>query len=218
MTNPHLLAVRRQHPPFLRAVAADARCHLAYRGEGHEFTSKVRLVIQIIRLCWVADAFLAQVMYRARVRLERFRVPLIPAILHRLSMIHSQVCIGSPVVIEPGLYIAHGQVVVDGFTSLESGVVIFPWVTIGLRGGKLRGPHIGAGTHIGTGAKVIGPVVVGGNVRIGANAVVTTDIPSEMVAAGIPARVIKGVEPLAPSIYEPPRIDAELRLVNLEVQ
>ncbi len=40
------------------------------------------------------------------------------------------------------------------------------------------------------GAKIIGNVTVGDNAVIGANAVVSTDIPTNSVAAGIPAKVI----------------------------
>jgi len=70
---------------------------------------------------------------------------------------------------QPGVYIAHGQVVIDGFVEIEPGVVIFPWVTIGLRAGNFDGPKILDGVHIGTGSKVIGPVTIGKGARIGAN-------------------------------------------------
>jgi len=40
------------------------------------------------------------------------------------------------------------------------------------------------------GAKVLGGTVTGDDCEIGANAVVTHDVPSGMVAAGIPAKVI----------------------------
>ena len=51
-------------------------------------------------------------------------------------------------------------------------------------------PVIGNNCDIGTGAKIIGNVVIGDNVIIGANAVVLDDIPSNVVVAGIPARII----------------------------
>ena len=43
---------------------------------------------------------------------------------------------------------------------------------------------------IGAGAKILGPIHIGDDVSIGANAVVLTDVPSNCVAVGIPARVI----------------------------
>lgn len=189
--NPLMRDIRRQHPKFFRAVAADARITLAYRAEPHEIQSKIRLVVDILRLAWVSDAFLAQILYRAKARLQHFHVPILPTVFHRLAMMHSQVCIGNPVVIEPGIYLAHGQVVIDGFTKIRSGVVIFPWVTIGLKAGNFQGPMIENGVHIGTGAKIIGPITIGEAAVVGANAVVVKDVPSHRTVIGIPAEVLQ---------------------------
>jgi serine O-acetyltransferase len=52
-------------------------------------------------------------------------------------------------------------------------------------------PRIGNNVFIGVGAKILGPVTVGDGAVIGANAVVTHDVPSRCLAAGIPAKVIK---------------------------
>lgn len=41
------------------------------------------------------------------------------------------------------------------------------------------------------GAAVLGPITIGDNVIIGANSVVINDIPSSVVVAGIPAKIIK---------------------------
>ena len=49
----------------------------------------------------------------------------------------AQVSIGDPVV-APGVYIVHGQVVLDGLVGIGPGVVISPFVTIGLRAGDVR--------------------------------------------------------------------------------
>jgi serine O-acetyltransferase len=65
-------------------------------------------------------------------------------------------------------------------------------------GGKwpIRGaPYIEAYATIHAGAKVIGPVRIGRGAVIGANAVVTKDIPPFSVAVGVPARVIKTLNP-----------------------
>ena len=53
---------------------------------------------------------------------------------------------------------------------------------------------IGNNVYVGTGAAFLPGVTVGDNVVIGAHAVVTHDIPSNSVAVGIPARVIKSIE------------------------
>ncbi len=50
---------------------------------------------------------------------------------------------------------------------------------------------IGKGTFWGTGAKVINQKNVGDNVVVGAGAVVVTDLPDDVTAVGVPAKVIK---------------------------
>jgi sugar O-acyltransferase (sialic acid O-acetyltransferase NeuD family) len=50
---------------------------------------------------------------------------------------------------------------------------------------------IGEGNFWGTGSKIINRKRVGNNVIIGAGAVVTSDIPDDSTAVGVPARVIK---------------------------
>ena len=59
--------------------------------------------------------------------------------------------IGDPVLVHPGVYLIHGQVVIDGFSEVHSGTVIGPFVTVGLRAGGLLGPTIGPNASLGTG-------------------------------------------------------------------
>ena len=150
--------VLRRHPGFLEAVLEDARVTAAYRTERHKFTGRRDAVGQAIRLALVSDAFLAQVLYRAKASLQAAGVPVLPRIAHRLAIAIAQVCIGDPVSIGPGLYLPHGQVVIDGVTEIDRNVTVRPWVTIGLKDGNFNGPRIGPNVRIGTGAKVIGPV------------------------------------------------------------
>ena len=146
-------------------------------------------MVQTLRLMWVSDAFCALALYRAKARLQGLGVPVVPRLAHRLAMAIAQVSIGDPVLIHPGVYVVHGQVVVDGMVEIHSGVVIGPFVTIGLRG-SLKGPTIGPGVNIGTGAKVLGPIRVGAGARIGANAVVLDDVPEGATVVGSPARPV----------------------------
>jgi serine O-acetyltransferase len=90
--------------------------------------------------------------------------------------------------VEPGIYVMHGQVVVDGLVRIGHGAVIGPFVTIGLRAGNFLGPTIEPGVQIGTGAKILGPVQVGAGAQIGANAVVVDDVAPGETVVGIPAR------------------------------
>jgi serine O-acetyltransferase len=187
-------SLRARHPGLRAAVTEDARVTAAFRGERHEFTSPLDAVVQIVRLAWTSDAFLAQVLYRIKARLQALGVPLLPRIAHRLAMALAQVSIGDPVVVHPGLYVIHGQVVVDGLVEIHSGVTIAPFVTIGLRAGDHRGATIEQGVSIGTGAKVIGAVHIGAGARIGANAVVVDDVPAGVTVVGAPARPVRGLQ------------------------
>jgi serine O-acetyltransferase len=180
-------AVRSRHPRLLEALVADAKVAAAYRGERSEFRSLTDALVTIVRLAWSSDAFFAQGLYRAKARLQALGVPLLPRVCHRLAMVFGQVQIGDPVVIAPGLYLLHGQVVIDGFTEIGAGAAIAPFVTIGLRQGEINGPTIGDGVQIGTGAKVLGGITVGDGATVGANAVVIHDVPPGETATGVPA-------------------------------
>jgi serine O-acetyltransferase len=180
--------IRSRHPRFREAVMADARVTAQQRGERHEFRSKLDAVTQLARLALVSDAFLAQVLYRAKARLQALGVPLLPRLAHRLAMTLAQLSIGDPVVVHPGIYVVHGQVVVDGIVEIHPGVVLAPFVTIGLRAGDVRGATIEQNASIGTGAKVIGGVRIGAGAVVGANAVVVDDVAAGTTVVGSPAR------------------------------
>ena len=168
-------------------MLADARISAHYRGERDQFRSKTDAAVQALRLAWVSDAFLAQVLYRAKARMQALGIPLLPRLAHRLAIVAGQVSIGDPVIVEPGIYILHGQVVIDGFAEIGAETTIAPFVTIGLRSGNLRGPSLGRGVSVGTGAKLLGPVRIGPGATIGANAVVLDDVEAGATVVGLPA-------------------------------
>jgi serine O-acetyltransferase len=180
-------SVRSRHPGFLDAVAADARIAARRLGDDRTFPSRVEALFHAVRLSFVTDAFLALVCYRAKAACQARRIPVVPRVLHRLAVTFGQVAIGDPVVVQPGVYVPHGQVVVDGIVEVGTDVALLPFVTIGLRAG-VQGPTIGTGARIGTGAKVLGPVRVGAGARVGANAVVISDVPDNTTVVGVPAK------------------------------
>ena len=182
-----LRSLQERHPGFREAVLADARMTALHRGERNEFRSTLDVAVQVLRLCWVSDAFAAQVLYRLKAALQARGIPVLPRIAHRLAMMLAQVSIGDPVIVQPGVYIIHGQIVIDGLVEVGPGAVIGPWVTIGLRAGNVQGATLERDVQIGTGTKVIGPVRIGAGARVGANAVVIADVAPGATVVGVPA-------------------------------
>ena len=183
-------ALHERQPGFREAVAADTRVTCRQRGERCEFRSGFDTFYNALRLVWVSDAFAAHIAYRLRTTLMRRRIPVLPRLLHRFSMITSQVMIGDPVLMHPGVYLIHGQVVIDGIIEIGSGAVIGPWVTIGLQAENVLGPTIGREVAVGSGALVIGPLTVGDGARIGAGAVVVGDVEPGATVVGVPAKAV----------------------------
>jgi len=186
--------IRARQPSFRTAVVADLKANMMFRGKGRPLEGPADTVWQIVKMMWDSDAYFAQVLYRMRTSLARRNVPFLPRLFHHWAMSSAQVCIGDPVTIAPGFYLAHGQVVIDGVVNIGPGAVFFPWVTVGLKAGVIDGPTIGANARIGTGAKVIGPVTLGDNVNVGANSVVVDDVASNTTVVGAPARPVARAE------------------------
>jgi len=171
-------------------VLADARVALAYRGERHEFRNGLDALIQVLRLMLETDAFFALAAYRLEVRVRALRVPVLPWLAHRLSIMTAQLSIAEAATIHPGVFIPHGQVVIYGMVEVQPFASLLPWVTLGPAIGQVVGPKIGVRAVIGTGAKVIGDIEVGAGARVGTSAVVHDDVPPETTVVGMPARAI----------------------------
>jgi serine O-acetyltransferase len=188
VANQMMREVRARHPRLGQALVADARAALIHRGERFELQSTPDAVIQILRLCWGSDAFLAQALYRVKATLQRRGVPVLPRLCHRLAIMVAGVTIGDPVVMHPGVHLLHGQVVIDGVTELRPGVVIGPFVSIGLVAGDIGGPTIEENVMVGTSASILGKLTVGAGATIGANAAVFGDVPAGATVVGVPGR------------------------------
>ena len=64
-------------------------------------------------------------------------------------------------------------------------------IPINIQGVTCKGIHIEEGAWLGSGVRVLDGVTIGRGSVIGAGAVVTKDIPSFSIAAGVPAKVIR---------------------------
>lgn len=93
-----------------------------------------------------------------------------------------------------GLYIGHGLgVVINPLTVIGNNCNISQFLSIGSNHGTPA--IIGDNVYIGPHVSIVENVKIGNNVTIGAGAVVTKDIPANMTAAGVPAKVISDKKP-----------------------
>lgn len=68
-------------------------------------------------------------------------------------------------------------------------------ITCNYDGKRKNATTIQEGAFIGSDTMLVAPVTIGVGARTGAGAVVTKDVPDHMLAAGVPARVIRKLEP-----------------------
>lgn len=92
-----------------------------------------------------------------------------------------------------GLFLPHpGFCRISSYCRIGENCTILPMVFFGLKTPDAeRKITVGNNCYFGTGCTILGPVNIGDNVTIGAGAVVTKDIPTNSVVAGIPARIMK---------------------------
>ena len=96
------------------------------------------------------------------------------------TVLTSNITIGSHCLINLTCTIGHDAVIED-FCTLAPGVHLSGYT------------HLEEGVEIGAGAVLIPGKRIGKGALIGAGAVVTTDIPANSLAVGVPAKVIKAV-------------------------
>lgn len=110
----------------------------------------------------------------------------------------------SPNTCEAGLNIEHvGYIWIDSSSHLGKNNVLLPRLLFGKKSpSAVTLPNenrylisTGDNVYVGTGSTILGPVNIGSNVIIAAGSVVIKDIPNNCIVAGIPAMVIKNVEP-----------------------
>jgi serine O-acetyltransferase len=144
-------------------------------------------------------------LWRISHHLYTLRLTPIAKLVSLLNFVIFGIEIGMRCEISGGLYLPHTVGTVIGANKIGRNVVIFQGVTLGAKELDLgyqpdKRPTIGDNVTIGSGAKILGGIHIGNNVTIGANAVVTKSLPDNVVAAGIPARIIRYVDPVQDAI------------------
>ena len=135
-------------------------------------------------------------------RAIKAKVPTITfaTVVHRAAQISRDAAIGEGTVVFAGAVVNPGARVgrhciintnatVDHDCTLADDVSIAPGATLG--GNVL----IGESSSVGLGANVIHSVSIGRHSVVGAGATVLTDLPDQVVAFGVPARVVRSRRP-----------------------
>lgn len=139
--------------------------------------------------------------------------------LGRLSHLDRAVCVTAKfgnLMIGQNAFIGQGTIIVARESiTIGDDVLIAEYVTIRDQDHRFGGPEptarngfdtapivIGNNVWIGAKATITKGVTIGDNSVIGANSVVTSDIPPNVVAAGVPARVIRSIAPNTHTIDE----------------
>ena len=91
-----------------------------------------------------------------------------------------------------GLFAAYTYVVGGGHDHSDLGAVMIDQPR------PSKGVTIGRNVWLGAGVKVLDGVTLGSNVVVGAGAVVNESLPDSVIAAGVPAKIIKRRDDLSP--------------------
>ncbi len=95
-----------------------------------------------------------------------------------------------------GLTIWHwGSIVINPKTHIGENCTLYPGVLIGHKTPEEgKSATIGNNVFIAAGTKIIGDVTIGDNVTIGVNTVIVKDVPSNVVIAGNPYKIIRRLD------------------------
>ncbi len=132
-------------------------------------------------------------LYRIGSWCYKHKIPLIPSITKALIFLIFNSVVPYTTEIGKESRFAYGGigVVIHSKCKIGSKVIIGQNVTIGRALDPNGIPEIGNNVYISAGVRIIGSIKAGDNVIIGANAVVTKDVPSNTIVAGVPATIIK---------------------------
>lgn len=137
----------------------------------------------------ISDGTSANALYRLTSWLIKYKLSPLALISLWLNRVINGCVIGAGAKFDQGFVIMHPVgVVINSKVIGGNNIVIESGVVIGDEKGQA--PRLGSNIFIGAGAKIIGGITIGDNVKIGANAVVVKDLPSDVTAVGIPAKII----------------------------
>lgn len=143
-------------------------------------------------LAFTLNSIHAVILIRFQFWCRRHHLPTIFA--SKLLFFLFRIEISSDATIGAGLRLPHptGIIIAPGSIVGEN-CDLYADTRLVLAHGNRQGPILGDGVFMGDGAKAVGALRIGANSVIGVSAVVTKDIPPNVRAAGIPARVLASV-------------------------
>jgi serine O-acetyltransferase len=145
----------------------------------------------VARVALTNDSYWILATWRLRCAARRLHIPLLNHLLRRFHTVIYGIEIGNDVVLGRGVFFVHPiGIVVGGDARVGDRVRFMGSNTLGTARGDGH-PTIEDDVVVGCGARVLGPVRVGARTILAANCVVLDDIPSDTVAAGIPATARK---------------------------
>ncbi len=144
---------------------------------------------------FTAHSFYAVLLYRIGNFLYRHHIKLLPDITKAIQLRIFGCEISPYAKIGKGFRVYHTAGIVIGYDcEIGDNCEIFQNVTMGenrrITNRRIM-PKIGNNVSVFSGACLVGGITIGDNVQIGANSVVTKDFGSDIVIAGIPAKIIK---------------------------
>lgn len=131
-----------------------------------------------------------------KIRLMRKAGLQIATAIHPQAFIDSPESIGEGTVVEMGAFV-HPETVIGEGCFVCCGAVVAHNSSVGdyvlLAGGCIFGSRVVIGdyTLVGVGANISPYVTIGKNVLIGTGAAVVKDLPDNVVAAGVPAKILR---------------------------
>lgn len=149
----------------------------------------------LIRGWFTGHGFYAVLYYRIGNWFVRHHIGFFPDFMSYRGFRRWGSSISSNATIGPGFTLHHTLGIVIGWQVVAgANFEVFQNVTIGSnrkpKGNRFM-PIIGDNVSIGAGAVVVGAITIGDNVKIGANSFVDKDVPSNVLVAGIPAKIVK---------------------------
>lgn len=158
----------------------------------------IRADLRNYRGRWWEQGFWVMLVYRfgrwrygVRPALVRKPLSLLYKIAYKFVQILTGIDLPCEVEVGRNFVIDHfGGIIVSGYAKFGDNCRLRHDVCVGLRHtDEPVAPVIGNNVDIGAGAKILGAITIGDNVLIGANAVVITDVPSNSIAVGVPAKI-----------------------------